>query len=108
MIDLKIYYVAENRGPQWFYSYGVLSNGFCFGQHICSHPDFAPGDLLLNRSDRKEALKKIFDIEPTEDNQELFVVNTKKDIPSWWMEQEKLQDSLKEKYEEYTKLLDTK
>jgi len=105
---MKIYYVCENGGPEWFNSYGVLENGFCFGQHLCSHPNYAPGDLLLRRKNRLAALKEIFGVEPTDDNQEIIVVNSVADIPEWWNSHEALQEVLKPQYERYAKMVEDK
>lgn len=101
---MKIYYVCEYIMPDWYYCYGVLDNGFCFGQHVCSHPCFAPEDLLLGRKNRIKSLKEIFDLDMSECEQETIVVKSKEDVPSWWEEHSKLQDSLKPMYEKYEKL----
>src|SRR5271169_6379923 len=101
----KMYFVSENRGPEWFMSYGVLSNGFCFGQHICSHPGFAPGDLYFNRLKRRTALKDIFGHEWTPDETELIVVNSLADKPEWWDSHEALQEGLKADYNKYAELM---
>jgi hypothetical protein len=114
-MTLKMYFVCEDRGPQWFYSYGILSNGFCFGEHLCSHPDFAPGDLYFRRKERIAALREMFGLDPdtlqTEGSlPEMFVIKTKADIPEWWgrlANTKEVQDELKPLYERYRALLST-
>ncbi len=102
---MKIYYICEEAGPEWWVCSGVLSNGFCFGQHICSNQFFAPHDLLLQRKKRLNALKQLFDLEPTSENQETIVVRTLEDIPSWWKDLEEKQESLRPIYKEYEELI---
>ena len=63
MSGLKMFFVCDGD-RDWWTCFGVLSNGFCFGQHICSSPIFAPGDLYFRRSERIEGLKEIFNINP--------------------------------------------
>jgi hypothetical protein len=101
-----MYFFCSNDGPEWFNSYGVLDNGFCFGQHLCSSPGYAPGDLYFRRKERISALKELFGIDPETIKPELIVINSKADIPAWWDEQEKMHDGLKEQYEKYSELLD--
>lgn len=107
--ELKMYFVCEEQMPQWFVCYGILSNGFCFGQHICSHPSFAPSDLYYTRGNRIDALKKLFAIDKETIESETIVVRSKSDIPVWWEEHTKLQDSLAPAYAQYKELVgDTK
>lgn len=45
----------------------VLENGWCPFEHICSHPNFAPGDLFFGRAKRQEVFKKMgieVDVQP--------------------------------------------
>lgn len=102
---MKMYFVCENQGPGWFYSYGILDNGFCFGQHVCSHPDFARGDLYFTRINRIAALRELFGVDPKTIETETIVVNSKADIPSWWAEHDKLQESLSPIYDKYNLLI---
>ncbi len=103
---MKMYFICEDQGPQWFYSYGVLDNGFCFGEHVCSHPNFAPSDLYFRRKERISALQQLFDINPETIETETIIVKVKTDIPKWWDGHAALQDGLKTKYNEYKQLLD--
>ncbi len=47
---------------EWYNCVLVLENGYAPYSHVCSHPYFAPGDLLLGRKDRL-ALFKLLGIE---------------------------------------------
>lgn len=101
---MKGYFLCFHDGPEWWYCQGLLENGFCFGEHVCSHPGFAPGDLLMHRKDRLAALRLIFpEADPT--TFELVQVKTKDDLPDWYKATEKTQDALKPMYAEYARLL---
>lgn len=104
---MKTYFLCDYQGPQWWVCYGVLENGFCFGQHICSHPNYAPGDLYFTRKERVEALEKVWGItyDKVKDNWELVEVRSKEDVPEWFTETQKHQDNLKDKYEQYEALV---
>lgn len=102
---MKGYYVCSYGDPQWWTCYGVLENGFCFGQHLCTHPDFAPGDLFERRPERQKALEKVFGLSPSDIDFKLIVVKSNADIPTWWDEHDKLQDALKPAYEHYGEIL---
>jgi len=102
---MKMYFVCEEQGPEWFYCYGVLENGFGFAQHVCSSPNFAPGDLYFTRSHRINALRELFGIEPKTVESETIVVRSKDDIPVWWESLAKLQEGLKPQYERYKDLV---
>lgn len=107
MEKLKMYIVCENRGPQWFYCYGFLSNGFCFGQHLCSHPSYAFGDLYAGREKRKITLKKLFGVDYSDLPEiETTIVNSKDDVPKWWNEFSEKQESLKPFYDQYNLIVD--
>lgn len=60
---MKIYFACRFDGPGWWYCVGILENGFKFASHLCTHPNFAPGDLYFNRPERIEALKELFGID---------------------------------------------
>lgn len=45
-IKLKAWFVYTGN-PGWFHCVMILENGFAPACHICSHPNFAPGDLHL-------------------------------------------------------------
>lgn len=104
---MKMYFICEDRGPQWWVSYGFLENGFCFGQHVCSHPSYAPGDLYFTRKERIEALEKLWGVsaEEAKNNCETVLVRNAEDVPDWFKEAQKKQDDLKGKYEEYEALV---
>lgn len=93
----------KNQGPQWFYCVGVLSNGFHFGEHLCSAPGYAPGDLYFNRKERQRALEELFGFTWNSLETETVVVNSKADIPLWWDGLGPMQDRLKEDYDKYSK-----
>lgn len=65
--ELRILFVCLKIGnlpggsPNYFCE-GLLSNGFVFGSHICSHPSFAPQDLYYNRPHVKSALEELFGV----------------------------------------------
>lgn len=104
---MKIYFLCEESDPQWWVCHGFLSNGFCFGQHVCSNPCFAAHDLLTGRLDRKAALKEIFDIsEPFET--ETIIIRTGSDLPAFFKESDAMQPKLKEAYEKYHAMLGIK
>lgn len=102
------YYVCAYAGPQWWYCYGMLDNGFCFGQHVCSDPGFAPGDLLQGRRGRKLALAAVF---PELPDVEFSTVEVrgKADLPPWWeslANSKEVQAELKPFYDKYAKELE--
>jgi len=108
---MKMYFVCRYDGPQWWYCMGVLSNGFHFGGHVCSEPDFAPSDLYFRRKERISALKELFDIDEKTIETETITVESKIDVPDWWeslANNKKIQESFKTKYEKYGKLIKTK
>jgi hypothetical protein len=100
---LKMYFVCSGS-DDWWTCYGVLSNGFCFGQHICSHPGFAPGDLYFNRDNRKRALLEVLGVDETIEA-ETIIVRTAADKPDWLDGHKALQEGLKPIYERYSALL---
>ena len=104
---MKMFFLCDYQGPQLWVCYGVLENGFCFGQHICSHPAYAPGDLYFWRKERVEALEKIWGIKPeaAKDNCETIQVRSKEDVPQWFHDTQKQQDELKSHYDEYESLV---
>jgi hypothetical protein len=101
----KMYFVCEFQNADWYSCTGVLSNGFAFGGHVCSHPGYAPGDLYFTRKNRIDALKEIFGFEWDRSETETIVVRSKADIPEWWMIHAELQEGLKEQYERYDSIL---
>ncbi len=103
--DLQLYIVCEHRGTDNFCCYGILSNGFCFGTHLCSHPSFAPSDLYYRRTERISALESLFGVRFDQGDYIMHVIESKADIPEWWDAQAELQEGLKVKYEEYKTLL---
>ena len=102
---MKGYFVCDGK-DDWWVCYGVLENGFCFGQHVCSHPGFAPGDLYTHRPERQAALKEVFGLSPDDIEWETITVSSKDDVPVWWDEHGKLQDGLKDQYDRYHALLE--
>ena len=106
---MKMYFLCDNQGPQWFVCYGVLENGFVFGSHLCSHPVYAPSDLYFGRKHRIEALKEIFGVRFERDSElcETVVVNSAADVPEWWTlsQKDEVQNQLEPKYELYNQLV---
>lgn len=108
---LEIYFVCEHRGPEWVYSMGILSNGMHFGSHLCSHENYAPGDLYFRRKERIAALKEMFGIDPETVKTTLYNVRSKEDTPEWWerlANSEEVQKSLEPYYDRYKKLIGEK
>lgn len=104
MSALGMFFVCDGA-RDWWNCYGVLSNGFCFGQHICSDPGFAPGDLYFGRAERVAALRELFGVDPETIECQTIVVRTLADKPEWWDGQKALQDGLAPQYERYSALL---
>lgn len=100
----KMYFVCDGA-DDWWMCYGVLSNGFCFGQHLCSHPGYAASDLYHRRTERKDALKEVFGFQWEPGEGETIVVRSMADIPAWWASHEGLQAGLKPQYDQYAALL---
>lgn len=80
---------------------GYLPNGFCIGEHICSAPNYAPGDLWTGRRERQTAIAKIFNIAIT--GIDVIEVKSKQDIPVFIANM--AFDDFKEEYARYYKLL---
>lgn len=55
---LKAWPTYSGEGD-WFDCVLVLENGWAPFGHLCSHPNFAPGDLWLGRPERMAAFKKM-------------------------------------------------
>jgi hypothetical protein len=79
---MNIYILYEGQ-PNWYTANGFLSNGFFFGQHLCSHPCFMKGDLYLDRTNRIDALKKMFNVYPNNVEFVMIEVKRKEDIPGF-------------------------
>lgn len=108
METLKIYFVCRYDGPQWWYCFGLLSNGFKFGEHLCSDPGFAPQDLYFRCKPRIEALRQVFGVNPQTIEWELLSIKTKEDVPEWWEKlanTQSVQDELAPFYDKYCALL---
>ena len=105
--ELKLYCVCEHHGPDWWTCYGVLSNGFNIGNHLCSHPNFSPGDLYGSRPERKKALMEIFEIEPDTLSIDILKIRSKEDIPEWWdrTNKDEFQAQFKDQYKRYAEIL---
>jgi len=109
--ELKMYLVCRYDQPSWYYCFGLLSNGFCFGEHVCSDPGFAPNDLYFNRKERIDGLQEIFSIDPKIIKPETIVVKSSADKPEWWEElcnTQSVQDKLKNEYKKYKEFLEIK
>lgn len=101
---MKGYFVCGYGGPQWWTCYGILEGGFCFGQHVCSDPCFAPGDLYFRRADRISALEQVFGVTLHNIEWETIKVRSKADTPDWWestMNNAACQGALAPKYAAY-------
>lgn len=55
---MRGYFTYEGE-PGWYSCHAILENGYCFAGHICSHPNFAPGDLFFGRASRVEVLARL-------------------------------------------------
>lgn len=51
------------------------------------------------------AIESLFGVRFAQGQYKLYVVESAADVPEWWNAHEKLQDSLKSKYEEYKTLI---
>ena len=56
---MKCYFVYDGKGD-WFNCTAIMEDGWAFAGHLCSHPNFAPGDLYYGRPQRIEILKRMF------------------------------------------------
>ena len=104
---MKIYFICDGA-RDWWICHGVLSNGFYFGQHICSHPHYAQGDLLFGRKDRLSALGDLFGVLPGVTEYETIILTSKDDIPTFWSElvdNPDVQKELEPQYQRYKELL---
>lgn len=57
-MKLKAWF-AYSGSPGWFHCTMILENGWAPWSHLCSHPNFAPGDLFIGRKERMELFKKL-------------------------------------------------
>lgn len=99
---MKMYFLCEGS-QDWWTCTGILDNGFQFGGHVCSHPNYAPSDLYLGRKNRIKALKELFDIDPETVEKHLVVIKSKEDIPAFYYETDtaEVHEKLKPLYEKY-------
>lgn len=105
----KLYVVCMKESEGAYRCFGILSNGFYFGQHLCSDPSYALNDLYGHRPNRIEALHKLFGIEPATVVWKLYTCESEDDLPQWWGPngEPEIQGPLKAKYDEYSKLTGT-
>lgn len=104
-LGMKMYFLCDGNAD-WWVCHGFLDNGFYFGQHVCSHPCFAPDDLYFRRQERVSALKEIFGIDPDQMriSAETIIIRSKDQIPDW-VNNEETQKALEPQYEKYKELL---
>lgn len=81
---MKMYFLCEEHQPAWWICNAVLENGFYFGQHVCSSPGFAPGDLYFGRPERIAALEEMFGKRWQPAETETVIIRDKSDIPAAW------------------------
>jgi hypothetical protein len=83
--------------------FGILSNGFYFGQHLCSDPSYALGDLYAHRQKRIDALRALFGIDPRTVVWKRYTCESEADLPHWWEANGDpvVQEALQSKYREY-------
>ena len=99
---MKLTILCEMVMPQWWACHGFLENGFNIGQHICSHPTYAPSDLWSGRPERQKAVKEIFgDFEVTKI--EVITVESLDDVPVPLRYQP--EDKFKDEYARYGAIL---
>lgn len=55
---LKAWFIYYGN-PGWFHCVMIFSNGWVPFGHLCSHPNFAPGDLWIGRKERMEIVEKM-------------------------------------------------
>lgn len=103
----KMYFICEERGHQWWVCYGFLDTGFCFGEHICSHPGFAPSDLYFGRLERVLAMKELFGREWLKEEASTIVIRKPSDIPQWFKDTNTEESAATRLplYEKYTEIL---
>lgn len=82
---MKVYFVCDFEMANNYKCYGLLDNGFCFGEHVCSSPSFAPGDLYFDKPAIQEALKQVWQVDPAEvkANSETLVIHQPEEVPRW-------------------------
>ena len=64
-------YIYYGGDPQFYIAYLILENGMVCYEHLCSHPNFMPGDLWQGRPERHAEWERIgyeldLDTEPKE------------------------------------------
>ena len=99
---MKLTILCEKIGRNHWSCHGFLSNGFCIGEHTCSDPCYAPGDLWKGRIERQTAIAKIFNIAITDI--EVIQLKSVDDIPVFIATV--MPDDFKEEYVRYHELLD--
>lgn len=52
-------YIVYSGDPGWYQATLVLENGWAPFGHLCSHPGFMPGDLIVNRPERQQVFVKM-------------------------------------------------
>lgn len=83
----------------WWNCVMVLENGYAPFGHLCSHPNFAPGDLFFSRPDRMAAFRKLgieLDIQGTCQDIDVpaDVLEKNKDESNWREMSDKLKEQL--------------
>ena len=73
LTKLKAWFCYAGK-PGWYSCTMVLENGWAPFGHICSHPNFAPGDLFYGRPERMAIFKEMgieIDAQPVCEDKEL-------------------------------------
>ncbi len=52
-------YIIYGGKPEWYNATLIFENGWAPFGHLCSHPCFMPGDLLLHRPERQAVLARM-------------------------------------------------
>ncbi len=52
-------YIVYGGSPEWWSATLILENGWSAFGHLCSHPSYMPGDLLLHRPKRLAVFREM-------------------------------------------------
>lgn len=97
-------WIIYGGSPGWWDASLVLENGWVPFGHVCSHPDFMKGDLLLGRTERLAVFDKMgVEIEIVG---EPIAGSDNPGIPEGLIEKFKNKDSWKDFAEEYSRTKD--
>ncbi len=107
--NLKTIFLCFYKRPGEWHCFGVLSNGFIFGEHLCSTSGWAPNDLYFGRPERQVALNETFGltVEQVQKQNKIIQVASKADVPIWWAKigTKEAQSKLSAKYKKFDEIV---